>query len=233
MIFILLTTHVLYYGKKIHVSKLNKNSSKKVEVKCPKCGNTRITHYSSYLRSQTDMCQKCSVIESNRKYLNIGDKYGKLTILDHSSRAGYSIVECECGNIKECLNYQLTSGKTKSCGCLRKNNVPPNTKTGNEHWNWKGGISSDRDRFMLTKEYKNWREDVYKRDNYTCLKCGQVGYILNAHHIYAYSDFPEKRLDLDNGVTLCENCHKEFHYIYGHCGFTENDFYNYINFMKR
>ena len=60
-------------------------------------------------------------------------------------------------------------------------------------------------------EYVSWRTKVFERDKYTCVICGQVGGELNAHHIRPFKDYPELRLDLDNGVTLCKACHKRVH----------------------
>lgn len=66
-----------------------------------------------------------------------------------------------------------------------------------------------------TKEYKEWREAVFKRDNYTCQMCGQHGGKLNAHHIERYSKCVERRTDVSNGVTLCERCHRLLHKMEG------------------
>ena len=68
--------------------------------------------------------------------------------------------------------------------------------------------------------YNEWRTQVYQRDNYTCQCCHMkrtksTQPQLNAHHIENFSDNKEKRLDVDNGITLCEICHNEFHHIYG------------------
>lgn len=65
-------------------------------------------------------------------------------------------------------------------------------------------------------EYKEWLLDVYERDNYTCQICGDyTGGNLNAHHKDGYNWCIDRRNDLSNGVTLCDGCHKDFHYIYG------------------
>lgn len=62
-----------------------------------------------------------------------------------------------------------------------------------------------------TPEYQEWRRGVFQRDEYTCQKCGQIGGNLNAHHIKKFKDFPKQRYDIDNGLTLCIDCHKEEH----------------------
>lgn len=60
-------------------------------------------------------------------------------------------------------------------------------------------------------EYKEWREQVFTRDDFKCQRCGQKGGKLNAHHIKQYALYPDLRFDPDNGITLCEVCHKEVH----------------------
>lgn len=60
-------------------------------------------------------------------------------------------------------------------------------------------------------EYRIWREQVFTRDGYKCRRCGQTGGTLNAHHIKQYALYPDLRFDPDNGITLCEKCHKEVH----------------------
>ena len=61
------------------------------------------------------------------------------------------------------------------------------------------------------KEYANWRLNVFKRDNFTCVNCGKVGGELNAHHIKEYSKYPKLRYKVSNGVTLCVECHRNLH----------------------
>jgi len=91
--------------------------------------------------------------------------------------------------------------------------------SGENHWNWKGGVSSEREKIKSSAKYYRWRKDVFIKDNYTCQCCGVKNTYLEAHHIQNFSDFPELRFDINNGITLCSNCHSiskqgSFHSIY-------------------
>jgi len=80
-----------------------------------------------------------------------------------------------------------------------------------EAWNKGMGNNSrtERQKESGTPEYKMWRESVFKRDDYTCVKCGERGGKLQADHIKMWSLYPEGRFDIDNGQTLCKPCHVE------------------------
>lgn len=68
-------------------------------------------------------------IKSNRKnkpctHIKIGDKFNKLTVIgfDGKDKHGFNswACQCECGNIiHNIITSSLTSGNTKSCGCIR------------------------------------------------------------------------------------------------------------------
>ena len=79
---------------------------------------------------------------------------------------------------------------------------------------WKGGITPINLKIRMSLEYRLWRESVFKRDNYICIWCGLKSgngktVILNADHIKPFSLFPELRFAIDNGRTLCVDCHKK------------------------
>ena len=87
--------------------------------------------------------------------------------------------------------------------------------------NWKGGITSLYERIRKSFIYRQWRSDVYTRDDFTCQECGQVGKRLNAHHIKSFSSVIrfyeittieqafecDELWNINNGITLCEECH--------------------------
>lgn len=87
------------------------------------------------------------------------------------------------------------------------------SKRGEKSYQWKGGISklnrSERQFLMGTFEYKLWRRSVFKRDDYTCIWCGFKGPKLQADHIKPWATYPELRFAIDNGRTLCVDCHKK------------------------
>lgn len=74
---------------------------------------------------------------------------------------------------------------------------------------WKGGITKINTLIRSSLEYRLWRESVFKRDNFACQFCRKRGVALNADHIKPFAYFPELRLELDNGRTLCVPCHEK------------------------
>jgi hypothetical protein len=75
---------------------------------------------------------------------------------------------------------------------------------------WKGGITPVNLMLRTSTKYKEWRKKVYERDNYTCQHCGSAGKgNLEAHHIKRFSEYPELRFSVENGLTLCEDCHRK------------------------
>jgi len=84
---------------------------------------------------------------------------------------------------------------------------------GKNHWNWQGGITENEGRDSLYSGYNDWRRAVYKRDNFKCILCGNnKSGKLQAHHIKPVAMYKDLVLDISNGLTVCEKCHKEIHY---------------------
>lgn len=63
-------------------------------------------------------------------------------------------------------------------------------------------------------EYREWRVAVYTRDGHACVKCGTTER-LTAHHVKQIVTHPELAFDVENGLTVCDSCHKGIHAIEG------------------
>lgn len=103
--------------------------------------------------------------------------------------------------------------------------------------NWRGGITPINKLLRASKDYDEWREKVFERDNYTCQICGKRGSRLNAHHILNFSDHENLRYDISNGITMCEECHDvrfkdSFHNIYGTSNNTAEQLEEYKIFRR-
>lgn len=84
-----------------------------------------------------------------------------------------------------------------------------------------------------TQQNYEWRNNVYVRDNYRCVLCGDdKGHNLIAHHLDGWDRNRDKRYDVSNGVTLCEACHKNFHHIYGYGDNSKEQFCEYKRKFK-
>lgn len=86
---------------------------------------------------------------------------------------------------------------------------------------------------------KNFRTSCYKRDKYKCVMCNfqssseKAEEELDAHHITDRNLMPNGGYVKENGISLCEECHKkaeEFHSTgTAHPGYAPEDLYRVIN----
>ena len=119
---------------------------------------------------------------------------------------------CEiCKNEFEWTKHKPKKRCSKKCDSIWRRIrgiIPQNAfKKGHIPHNYKGGITKDYELIRGSSEYKKWRWTIFIRDHFTCLHCGQVGGQLEVHHIKRFSEYSELRLDINNGITLCKECH--------------------------
>jgi hypothetical protein len=106
-----------------------------------------------------------------------------------------------------------------------------------ENNNWRGGIVPEYLLIRTSDKYLDWRQKIFKRDGWTCQKTGITGGKLHAHHIETFAQNPEKRLNINNGITLSTRSHKDFHAKYGNKNTTREQMEEFLgrklDFTKR
>lgn len=69
-------------------------------------------------------------------------------------------------------------------------------------------------KYTNTRAILKWGKEVRERDNETCCRCSAVktdSWSIHSHHIVPKEYFPETAFDTDNGITLCNSCHRSLH----------------------
>ncbi len=212
--------------------------SQKLEFKCA-CGNIFYRKLDSFLVGDKQ-CYECvkkakssklkADINHIREYVK---KYG-CTLLSNQYENNKTKLTLQC----KCGNTFITHWNTIRFGKHQCNDCGMKLKSGANNVRWKGGITPLNRQLRSSKEYKHWREQVYKRDNYTCQCCGDSkGHNLESHHIENFSENEGLRFDIDNGITLCDKCHNpnqygSFHYVYGTHNNTREQLEEYIENKK-
>lgn len=129
-----------------------------------------------------------------------------------------------CGKVFSVEPHRFKSGRGKFCSskCTKigmftpevrakmsaRRKGKPTGRTGDKCHFWKGGVTPKSKADRMSLDLRNWRNAVYERDDFTCQECGQRGGRLNADHIKPFAYFPELRFAIDNGRTLCVDCHR-------------------------
>lgn len=168
--------------------------------------------------------------------------FGRLKVLrptgEKNSEGRIWLCKCECGGTIETSARSLNGGRTKSCGCLQVEKVTQlglsNKGKNNPAYNH---TLTDEERattlFQRTSaQYKDIRNKTLKRDNFKCVVCRSNKHIV-AHHLDGFDKHKDKRFELDNLVTLCGDCHKEFHHEFGYGSNTREQFENYFKNKKK
>lgn len=83
---------------------------------------------------------------------------------------------------------------------------------GKNHWRWiedKTKLSRiNKQGERRTSAYFYWRKEVWTRDSFKCrLNGNDCSGRLEAHHILSWTEYPELRYIINNGITLCQAHH--------------------------
>jgi len=166
----------------------------------------------------------------------IGKRFNRWLVLKEvgrtKNRSIKYLCKCDCGTIKEVDGCLLRRDVSKSCGCINKER----DLRGKNNPNWNPNLTDEerqirrdaRKGLISDYELKNWRKQVFERDDYTCRCCGAKKSPFNAHHLNGWNKFVDQRYDLSNGLTLCIACHKLFHKKYGSGDNTKSQYQDFV-----
>ena len=94
---------------------------------------------------------------------------------------------------------------------------------GEKSYSWEGGKTKSSAKIRNSFEYRLWRSDCFRRDDFTCQECHIRGGKLSIDHIKPFSliiaEYKifslkealacEELWDINNGRTLCWGCHQK------------------------
>lgn len=216
-------------------------SGKEVWWKCENGIHDDFLRKISSSKTRKFKCPTCAInnIKPKKKADLSNMVFGELTALyidvekTKKTQKTHWVCKCSCGNLTVTTAYGLVHGQVKTCG----NRSVHFSKENNG--NWQGGKTPELLSARTSKKYNTWRDEVYKKDWYTCQCCGRSRDInKEAHHVKNFSENKQLRYDVSNGILLCDQCHSAvipggFHYIYGTLNNTPEQLEEYINNRRK
>jgi len=122
------------------------------------------------------------------------------------------------------MNHAKSLGKSNKGRPCPEHVKKLNSKlfSGSNSNSWKGGLTPLWKLLRGCFQYRQWRCDVFQRDDYICQKCGERGGTLEAHHKKSFIKILRENSikifdeaiqcselwNINNGQTLCKKCHK-------------------------
>lgn len=185
------------------------------EWECPKHGNFKYSLFNALHTKNSHPCMECRKdIESDLLTQELRDLYQKVPFIklldpEYKGKRVSHRWKCEIHNYETYSNLRLIL-KNKRLKCCRAKEF-----SGKNHPLYNPHI--DESKRIKKRHYgasTEWSKAVRTRDKWQCIICGHNSKCV-AHHLDSYMAHPDKRYDVDNGVTLCRPHHIEFHQEYG------------------
>lgn len=165
------------------------------------CGEKKAVQYSGLISGTSRSCG-CLNVDLTRE--RSGEKSptwkgGEVELVCEQCGGKYSAKRCHVKKSRFC---------SRSCqGAWVSENM---SGKNSPHWNFD---LTQEERIINRNypEYRQWSKAVLSRDRYVCQCCGERGDEVEAHHLYSYRHYPEYALDINYGITLMKDHHREFH----------------------
>lgn len=215
------------------------NAKENLECKCKDCGYLFEKSWGN-IKSLKQYCPKCGVKKrwDNRKNHNIkksesliSKKFPQVKILSDESPNVKFKMKCFC---KKCdlVFYQNHNNFQSGKGCP---NCGIKRRSGKNHFRYNPDLTVDertKTREELYGESKTiWRKKVHEKFGWKCVVCNSNDKLV-AHHLDGFNAYPKLRFEVENGVTICDSHHKEFHSEYGYGNNTKEQFEEYLKHAK-
>lgn len=185
---------------------------------CPDCGQP--------IKMRSGRCPSCAMRHKWQQE-DIRERIVQGLVQSHPQTANRTCVDCgaalnhpgskRCNTCSAKEKWQSPTHREKvstavrhtlktspKIAAVRANN--PYFQRGSEHPRYLGGTKQGRS----SAAYDEWRIAVLMRDHNRCIECGREDE-LTAHHIKSYAKHPDLRFNVENGVTLCFDCHCKQH----------------------
>lgn len=211
------------------------NNSTKIKCKCT-IHNEVCESTPKRLLQGRKCCKKCISEEKSKIFLKTNEQFLQelknkniddvIPLEEYKGNAKEILFRCSCGELWKTIPERVLLGNhCKKCGY---------NKFRGENNHFYNPNLSEEDRIYSSYRYRNPKykdfiQDCFSRDNYTCQITGKEssGDIV-VHHINGYNWDKENRTNINNGITLNIEIHKEFHKLYGKGNNTKEQFSLFI-----
>lgn len=214
-------------------SKDYKNAKELLDFECLNCGHTSSKSWSN-VRSLKQYCVKCGInkrVEWRKHNIQktidlVNREFPHIEILSKESPTSQYKMDCYCNkcdiHFKKTHNDFQTGKGCPKCGVKNR--------SGENHYKYNPDLT-DEERLktreqLYGKSQSIWRKKVHHKNKWRCAICNSKEKLI-AHHLNSFDSHPELRFDVENGVTLCEHHHKDFHSLYGYGKNTKKQFNDY------
>lgn len=222
-----------------------------LQISC-KCGNIRNTSYTNFRYAKHKLCSDCAHKQGGLKtkftyeYVkNFIEQQGcKLLTSEYKDANTPMTLQCKCGEIWNVDFHVFARSKHKACKiCSSTLGGLKLLGKNNPQFGKKGKLNplfNNEQRKALAKKFRSpeyiaMRETILNRDKNTCAKCKFTAKFkkdkkkLNIHHLFNKTEWPKWFYRLSNLITLCSNCHKNFHKTFGYRNNKPNQMKIYLN----